>query len=98
MEKLEEEVYIEKPKEFSLIKEGDMVFKFKKSLYKLKKENRTYYAMLDKQLAKLGFAKGIVDGNLYLKEIENVLLIIVIFLNDIIFGVTMRQVKNLLMK
>ena len=36
-------------------------------------------------MAKLGFAKGMTDCNLYLKEIENGLLIIVIFVNDIIF-------------
>lgn len=35
---------------------------------------------------KIGFFKGTTDNNLYLKEIENVLLIIVIFVDDIIFG------------
>ena len=37
-------------------------------------------------MEKLGFAKGMIDSNLYLKEIENGLLIIVIFVDDIIFG------------
>ena len=36
-------------------------------------------------MAKLGFAKGTIDSNLYLKETENGLLIIVIFFDDIIF-------------
>ena len=34
----------------------------------------------------LGFSKGTVDSSLYLKEIENGLLIIVIFVDDLIFG------------
>ena len=37
-------------------------------------------------MAKLGFAKGMEDNNLYLKEVENSLLIIVIFVDDTIFG------------
>ena len=37
-------------------------------------------------MAKIGFAKGTIDSNLYLKEIENGLLIIVIFVDEIIFG------------
>ena len=41
---------------------------------------------LKKYLAKFGFAKGIVDNNLYLKEIENGLLIIIVFVDDISFG------------
>ena len=35
---------------------------------------------------KHGFAKDTWDNNLYFKEIENGLLIIVIFVDDIIFG------------
>ena len=41
---------------------------------------------MDKYLAKLGFSKGTIDSNLYLKEMENGLLIIIVFVDDIIFG------------
>lgn len=63
-----------------------MVCKLKKVLYGLKQTSRTWYASFDKYLAKFGFAKGTADSNLYLKEIENDLLMIVIFVDDIIFG------------
>ena len=76
---LEEEVYIEQHEGFSLTKYKDMVCK-------LKKAPRTWYTRLDKYLEKLGFAKGMKNNNLYLKEIENGLLNIVIFLDNIIFG------------
>ena len=66
---LEEEVYIEQPKGFPLIKEKEMVCKLKKSLYGLKQAPRTWHARLDKYLAKLGFAKGIVDSNMYLEKL-----------------------------
>ena len=83
---LEEEVYIEQPKGFPLTEDKEMVCRLKKTLYGLKQAPRTWYARLDSYLAKLGFAKGTAYSNLYLKEIENSLLIIVIFVDDIIFG------------
>ena len=63
-----------------------MLCRLKKALYGLKKAPRTWYVRLDSYLAKLGFAKGMADNNLYLKDIEDGLLIIVIFFDDIIFG------------
>ena len=51
-----------------------------------KASTRTWYVRLDKYLAKLGFSKGTADPNLYLKITENSLLIIVIFVDDMIFG------------
>ena len=83
---LEEESYNEQPKGFPLIEEKDMVYRLKKVLHGLKQAPRTWYARLDKYLAKLVFAKGTVDSNLYLKVIENALLIIIVFVDDIIFG------------
>ena len=69
-----------------MTKEKDLVCKLKKSLYGLKQAPRTWYARLDKHLAKLGFAKGSANSNLYLKEIKYGLLIIIVFVDDIIFG------------
>ena len=83
---LKEEVYIEQPEGFPLIEEKDMICRLKKSLYGLKQAPRTWYARLDKYLEKIGFAKGTTNSNLYLKVIENGLLIIIVFVHDIIFG------------
>lgn len=63
-----------------------MFCKLKKVLYGLKQEPIAWWARLDKYLKKKGFAKGIADSNLYLKEIENGLLIVEVFVDDIIFG------------
>ena len=68
---LEQEVYIEQPEGFPLLKEKDTICRLKKSLYGLKQAPRTWNARLDKYLAKLRFAKGTIDSNLYLKEIKN---------------------------
>ena len=41
---------------------------------------------MEKYLAKLGFTKGTIDSNLCFKKIEDGLLIIIVFVDDIIFG------------
>ena len=83
---LEEDVYIEQPGGFSLTNDKDMVCRLKKALYGLKQTPRTWYARLDKHWEKLGFSKGTTKNSLYLKEIGDRLLILVIFVDDIIFG------------
>ena len=37
-------------------------------------------------MVKLGFSKGMKNSNLYFKEFENGLLIVVVFVDNIIFG------------
>ena len=64
----------------------DIVCKLKKALYGLKQAPITQYERLDKHLTKLGYRKGMVDSNLYWKEIDDGLMILVIFVDDIIFG------------
>ena len=84
--KLEEEVYIEQPEGFPLIDDKDIVCRLRKELYGLKQAPRTWYERLDKNLIKLRYRKGMVDSNLYQKEIDDGLIILVIFVDDIIFG------------
>ena len=64
----------------------DIVCRLRKTLYGLKQAPRTWYARLDKHLTKLGYSKGMVDSNLYWKGIDDGLIILVIFVDDIIFG------------
>ena len=58
----------------------------KKALYGLKEAPRAWYSRLDKYLQKKGFKKGGVDINLYIKANENELLIVVVYVDDIMFG------------
>lgn len=64
----------------------DLVFRLKKTLYGLKQAPRARYARLDKILTSLEFMKGNVDSNSYLRNNDNGLLIVVVFVDDIIFG------------
>ena len=83
---LEEEVYIEHPKGFILGNYAKLVCRLKKALYGLKQAPRSWYYRLDKYLHQQGFTKGYADSNLYTKIENDKLLIIIVYVDDIIFG------------
>src|ERR1700735_2614422 len=83
---LEEEVYIEQPDGFILGNDPNLVCRLKKALYGLKQAPRAWYYHLDKYLHQQGFSKGSADRNLYTKMDTDKLLIIVVYVDDIIFG------------
>eukprot|EP00253_Pinus_taeda_P009829 PITA_09829 len=83
---LEEEVYIEQLDGFILGNDPNLVCILKKALYGLKQAPRTWYYLLDKYLHQQGFSKGSVDNNLYTKIENDKLLILVVYVDDIIFG------------
>jgi hypothetical protein len=83
---LEEEVHIEHPKGFLLSENEDCVCRLKKALYGLKQAPRAWYSRLDKYLKHQGFKKGTMDNNINIK-LDNVeILIILVYVDDIIFG------------
>ena len=59
--------------------------RLKKALYGLKQAPHAWYSRLDKYFQKQGFKKG-VESNLYIKPNENELLIVVVYVDDIMFG------------
>eukprot|EP00253_Pinus_taeda_P003772 PITA_03772 len=83
---LEEEVYIEQPDGFILGNDPNLVCRLKKALYGLKQAPRAWYYRLDKYLYQQGFSKGSADSNLYIKVENDKLLILVVYVDDIIFG------------
>jgi len=83
---LNEEVYIEQPNGFILGNDPKLVCRLKKALYGLKQAPRAWYYWLDKYLHQQGFIKGSTDSNLYIKIDNDKLLILVLYVDDIIFG------------
>ena len=77
---------MEQPEGFYLTDKQDYVCRLKKALYGMKQATRAWYSRLDKYLQKQGFKKGGVDNNLYIKANENELLIVVAYVDDIMFG------------
>jgi hypothetical protein len=85
---LEEEVYMEQPEGFSLTDNPNYVCKLKKALYGLKQAPWAWYSRLDKFLQEKGFKKGTVDSNLYIKSEGDDLLVVLVYVDDIVFGCT----------
>eukprot|EP00253_Pinus_taeda_P031356 PITA_31356 len=83
---LEEEVYIEQLDGFILGNDPKLVCRLKKTLYGLKQAPRAWYYRLDKYFHQQGFSKGSADSNLYMKIDNDKLLILVVYIDDIIFG------------
>eukprot|EP00253_Pinus_taeda_P004983 PITA_04983 len=83
---LEEEVYIEQPDGFILGNDPNLVCRLKKALYGLKQAPRAWCYQLEKYLHQQGFSKGSADSNLYIKIENDKLLILVVYVDDIIFG------------
>eukprot|EP00253_Pinus_taeda_P010922 PITA_10922 len=83
---LEEEVYIEQKDGFILGNVPKLVCKLRKALYGLKQAPRAWYYHLDKYLHQQGFSNGLADSNLNIKIDNDKLLILVVYVDDIIFG------------
>jgi hypothetical protein len=66
----------------------DHVYKLKKSLYGLKQAPRAWYDTLSNFLIETDFKRGQVDTTLFRRTLENDILVVQIYVDDIIFGST----------
>ena len=62
------------------------VCKLKKALYGLKQAPRAWFSRLDNYLKQQGYIRGAIDNNLYIKFENKNMIIIVVYVDDIIFG------------
>jgi hypothetical protein len=79
----EEEVYIEKPQGFEVEDRKSHVCRLKKALYRLKQATRAWYGHIDSFLMSLGFTKSKADSNLYFKVMNNELVILLLYVDDL---------------
>jgi hypothetical protein len=80
---IEEEVYIEQPQGFEVHPRDTHVCRLKKALYGLKQAPRVWYAKIDNYLIRLGFSKSHADPNLYYKVVNNALVILLLYVDDL---------------
>jgi hypothetical protein len=80
---IEEEVYIEQPQVFE-VEDGKSHFcRLKKALCGLKQAPRAWYGRIDSFLTSLGFTKSKADSNLYFKVMNNELVILLLYVDDL---------------
>ncbi|KAJ9544387.1 hypothetical protein OSB04_024094 [Centaurea solstitialis] len=86
-----EEVYVAQPEGFVDKEHPDYVYVLDKALYGLKQAPRAWYEELSKHLLSKGFKKGSVDSTLFLMKEGEHIVVIQIYVDDIIFGSTSRE-------
>lgn len=93
---INEDVYVEQPKGFSIPGKEGKVFKLKKALYGLKQAPRAWYSRINTHLLKQGFHKNPHEHTLYKKEsMGGEILLICIYVDDIIcLGSSLAMVQE----
>ena len=82
---LKEEVYVEQPPGYEVEGQEHKVYKLKKALYGLKQAPRAWYNRIDAYLIENGFDKCDGEPTLYIKENDCKILIVVLYVDDLIF-------------
>nr|GEW50579.1 hypothetical protein [Tanacetum cinerariifolium] len=88
---IEEEVYVCQPPGFEDPDHPDNVYKVVKALYGLHQASRAWYETLATYLLESGFQIGIIDQTLFIKKQKGDILLVQIYVDDIIFGATNKD-------
>ena len=91
--KIEEQLYIEQPEGFLLSENKYYVCKIEKALYGLKQALRAWFSRLDNYLKQQGFKRGVTESNLNLKIEDENMVIVVVYVDDIIFGSNLQTLS-----
>eukprot|EP00253_Pinus_taeda_P034206 PITA_34206 len=92
---LKEEVYVEQPLGYEKEGEEHKVCKLKKALYGLKQAPRAWYSRIDSYLLDNEFDKCEGEPTVYIKEKDGKILIVVLYVDDVIFtGNDDQLIKN----
>ncbi|GJT82758.1 putative ribonuclease H-like domain-containing protein [Tanacetum coccineum] len=89
--KIEEEVYACQPLGFEDPEFPDRVYKVEKALYGLHQALKAWYETLSTYLLENGFRRGIIDKTLFIKKVKGDILLVQIYVDDIIFGSTKKE-------
>ncbi|GJW83537.1 putative ribonuclease H-like domain-containing protein [Tanacetum coccineum] len=92
--KIEEEVYVCQPPGFEDPDFLDRVYKVKKALYGLHQAPRAWYETLSTYLLDNGFQRGKIDKTLFIKRHKGDILLVQVYVDDIIFGSTKKELCN----
>ncbi|GKA93399.1 putative ribonuclease H-like domain-containing protein [Tanacetum coccineum] len=88
---IEEEVYVCQPPGFEDPDHPDKVYKVVKALYGLHQAPRAWYDTLATYLLSNGFKRGQIDQTLFIKSQQGHILLVQIYVDDIIFGSTKKE-------
>nr|GEV79894.1 putative ribonuclease H-like domain-containing protein [Tanacetum cinerariifolium] len=90
-ETIKEEVYVCQPLGFEDPDHPHKVYKVVKALYGLHQAPRAWYETLANYLLENGFQRGKIDQTLFIKRQKGDILLVQIYVDDIIFGATNKD-------
>nr|GEX60120.1 putative ribonuclease H-like domain-containing protein [Tanacetum cinerariifolium] len=90
-ERIKEEIYVCQPPGFEDPDYPDKVYKVEKALYGLHQALRAWYETLAKYLLDNGFHRGKIDQTLFIKRQKKDILLVQVYVDDIIFGSTKKE-------
>nr|GEY08584.1 hypothetical protein [Tanacetum cinerariifolium] len=85
------EVYICQPQGFEDPDYPDKVYKVVKALYGLHQAHRAWYETLANYILKNSFQRGKIDQTLFIKKQKGDILLVQVYVDDIIFGSTNKE-------
>nr|GEW53658.1 putative ribonuclease H-like domain-containing protein [Tanacetum cinerariifolium] len=88
---IEEKVYVCQPSGFDDPDYPDKVYKVVKTLYGLHQAPRAWYKTLATYLLENGFHRGQIDQTLFIKKQKGDIMLVQIYVDDIIFGATNKN-------
>ncbi|GKA33269.1 putative ribonuclease H-like domain-containing protein [Tanacetum coccineum] len=88
---IEEEVYVTQPPGFKDPDHPDKVYKVVKALYGLHQAPRAWYETLANYLLGNRFKRGKIDQTLFIKKQKGDILLVQVYVDDIIFGSTNKE-------
>ncbi|GJT38444.1 putative ribonuclease H-like domain-containing protein [Tanacetum coccineum] len=92
--KIEEEVYVCQPPGFKDPYFPDKVYKVEKALYRLHQAPRAWYETLSTYMLDNGFQRGKFDKTLFIKRYKGDILLVQVYVDDIIFASTKKELCN----
>nr|GFC59915.1 putative ribonuclease H-like domain-containing protein [Tanacetum cinerariifolium] len=92
--KIEEEVYVRQPPGFEDPDFPDRVYKVEKVMYGLHQAPRAWYETLSTYLLDNGFQRGKINKALFIKRHKGDILLVQVYVDDIIFGSTKKELCN----
>ncbi|GJS26411.1 putative ribonuclease H-like domain-containing protein [Tanacetum coccineum] len=97
-EKIEEEVYVCQPPGFEDPDFPDRVYKVEKVLYRLHQAPGAWYETFSTYLLDNEFQRGKINKTLFIKRYKGNILLVQVYVDDIIFGSTKKELCNALEK
>ncbi|GJR45057.1 putative ribonuclease H-like domain-containing protein [Tanacetum coccineum] len=88
---IQKEVYVCQPPGFEDPDYPDKVYKVVKAMYGLHQAPRAWYAILANYLMDNGYQRGNIDQTLFIKRQKRDILLVQIYVDDIIFGSTKKE-------